>query len=200
MKKIKLALGLLLAIAMLNSCSEETVEPMPTSTLELTIKNELGNLIPGATVKLYSNETDWRNQTNQIGSTKITGSDGIVNFTNIDDIKYYWYVEKDCENNVNGAVTTVTPLSNTLKNRLDVILKQTGNIRFQNNSTNPYRVYINEAESFDMPGNTFLVRSSVNTGNYSIRVLQISGFAFTPTEETYTGNVGCGQTLNVTFP
>jgi len=38
------------------------------------------------------------------------------------------------------------------------------------------------------------------TGSYSIRVLQLSGYVFTPTDQTYTGTLSCGQTMTTTFP
>ena len=37
-------------------------------------------------------------------------------------------------------------------------------------------------------------------GNYTIRVLQISGYAVYPTDETFTGNINCGSTLTISYP
>jgi hypothetical protein len=38
------------------------------------------------------------------------------------------------------------------------------------------------------------------TANYTIRILQVSGYVFEPTDRTYTGSVTCGGTLVATFP
>lgn len=170
------------------------------TSLELTVKDHLGNVVSGATVKLYTSETNWANQTNQVGNTLYTNASGKVKFQNLTNIQYYWFAEKDCLNNFNGAITTTTPLQANATTTLDVILSQTGSLRLNNTSSNPYRIYINGTARFDMDGGTTRTINYVPTGSYSIRVLQLSGYLFTPTDQTYTGNVGCGQTLTTTFP
>ncbi len=172
----------------------------PSTDLELTIRDELGNLVSGVSVKLYASETDWTNKTNQVGQTLISNASGKVTFTNLSNIKYYWFAEKDCKNNIHGAVTTVNPLTANVTTALNISLIPTGKLKFVNTSSNPYRVFINGTPYIDMNGGTTKEVPYSQTGNYSIRVLQLSGYVLYPTDQTYTGTLGCGQTMTTTFP
>lgn len=206
MKNYILIFSIITGLLFLNSCSkddDDDVQPTPTTvptSLELTLKDNLGNSVSGASVKLYSSESDWENETNQIGSTQTSDASGKVKFNDLSNIKYYWLAKKDCQNNVNGAVTTTSELTANTVNSLNVILSSTGTLRFVSTSTNPYRIFINGTAAFEMAGGTTENLFYVPTGSYSIRVLQLSGYVFTPTDQTYTANVGCGQTITTTFP
>lgn len=182
-----------------SSCKKDDPEPEPTK-LEITIKDELGNLVSGASVKLYASQTDWANKTNQVGSTLFTDATGIVTFSSLSAIKYYWFAEKDCKNNYNGGATTTNNLTSGVTNKVTPIITATGTLTFVNTSSNPYRVYINGTATYDMSGNTTQYNYYVGTGSYTIRVLQLSGYAVYPTDQIYTGSITCGQTLTTTFP
>lgn len=201
MKKFNVLLFVVIGILMLNSCKkkEEEVKPDPTR-LQITVRDELGNVIPGSTVKLYTSQTDWEKQTNQVGSTQFSDATGNVTFSDLSAIKYYFFAEKDCKNNFHGGAVTTTPLAANITTTVNAVLSNTGTLSFQNTSTNPYKVFVNGVEQFDMSGKTTSALGYVKTGSYSVRVLQISGYAISPTDETYTGTVGCGQTLQVIFP
>lgn len=200
MKKINILLFVFAAIVTFSSCKkEEKVKPAPTR-LQITVRDELGNAVSGSVVKLYATETDWENETNQVGSTQVSDASGVVTFSDLSAIKYYWFAEKNCQNNANGGVTTTAPLASNITTTVNAVLSSTGTLTFQNTSTNPYRVFVNSVEIFTMNGKTSEVVNYVPTGSYSIRVLQVSGYAVYPTDETYTGTVGCGQTLQVIFP
>ena len=176
-----------------------SIQNQPTS-LEITLKDELASIVSGATVKLYSSQTDWNNGTNQVGTTLTSDASGKVKFSNLSAIKYYWLAEKDCKNNVNGGVTTVSALTANTNNTVEVILTSTGTLKFVNTSTNPYRIYINGAAIMDMNGGTTSYRYYQPIGAYTIRVLQLSGYVISPTDQTYSGTLSCGLTLIVTFP
>lgn len=197
MKTNILVLMAIICLAIPSSCKKD--EPAPT-TLELTLKDELGNIVSGASVELYSSQSDWNIGSNQIGTTQTSNSAGKVTFTNVSDIKYYWYAEKDCKNNVNGAVTSANALTANMNNTFNIILTSTGTLKFVCTSSNPYRVFLNGVATSDMNGGTTLMRYYMPTGAYSIRVLQLSGYALTPTDITYSGTLGCGSTLTTTFP
>jgi len=205
MKNYILIFSIITGLLFLNSCKkdDDDVQPTPTTiptSLELSLKDNLGNNVSGASVKLYSSESDLENGTNQIGSTQTSDASGKVKFNELSNIKYYWLAEKDCQNNVNGAVTTTSVLTANTVNSLNVILTTTGTLRFVCTSTNPYRIFINGTAAFDMDGGTTRNLFYAPTGSYTIRVLQLSGFVITPTDQTYSGNVTCGQTLTTTFP
>ena len=200
MKKINILLLIVAAIVTFSSCTkEEEVKPAPTR-LQITVRDELGNAVSGSIVKLYATETDWENESNQVGSTQVSDASGIVTFSDLSASKYYWFAEKDCKNNANGAVTTTTALTVNVTNTSNTVLSSTGTLSFNNTSTNPYRVFVNNVEVFTMNGQTTEQIDYVPAGSYSIRVLQVSGYAVYPTDQTYTGTVSCGTALSVVFP
>ncbi|SRR5450759_1993260 len=196
MKKNILILMAFIGLAILSSCKKE---PTPTS-LELTLKDDLGNSVSGASVKLYSSQTDWNNDLNQVGTTQFSDASGKVKFSDLSNINYYWFAEKDCKNNVNGAVTTTSALTANVNNPLNVILSSTGILKFVSTSSNPYRIFINGTATFDMNGGTTQYEYYMPTGSYSLRVLQLSGYVISPTDITYNGTLNCGSTLIITFP
>ncbi len=203
MKKTLFLLLVSIGLFFINSCSKDDPKPTPApapTRLELSIKDNLGNSVSGASVKLYSSQTDWNAGTNQIGTTLVSDASGKVTFTDLSNISYFWLVEKDCQNNVRGAVTTVSPLTANVTTSLNIILSTTGTLKLVNTSSNPYRVYINGTAAVEMNGGTNEMAYYVPTGAYSIRILQLSGYAVYPTDQTYNVNVGCGQTSTVTFP
>lgn len=176
------------------------IKPAKTS-LKLTLINEVGNPVSGANVKLYASQTDYNNRTNQVGSTQFSNSDGQVTFEDLASIKYFWFAEKDCRNNSKGAATTTSPITEGKINAVDnVILSPYGSLRLTSTSTNPYKIYINGNYVFDLNGGASQTVNNLPTGSISVRVLQISGYIISPTDKTYNGTIGCGQTFDVTFP
>lgn len=206
MKKIIILTFAIVGLTTIYSCKKDKNDPKPNSnnsnstSLELSLKDELGNIVSGASVKLYSSETDWKNSTNQVGTTQFSDASGKVKFNNLSNIKYYWFAEKDCKNNVNGAITTTSPLTSNVNNTVNAILSSTGTLKFVSTSSNPYRVFINGTAVFDMNGGTTQYKYYMPTGSYSLRVLQLSGYVLYPTDKTYNGTLTCGQTLTTTFP
>jgi hypothetical protein len=196
MKKSIFFLLAIIGLAIPGSCKKD--QPDPTS-LEINVIDELGNIVSGASVELYSSENDWNNATNQIGKTLISDALGIVTFDNVSNIKYYWYAEKDCKNNVNGAITSAALTAN-MKTKVNVVITSTGTFMFVNASVNPYRIYINGISTLDMNGGTSQYMYYMPIGAYVIRVLQLSGYSGSPTDKTYTGTLNCGSTLVTTFP
>ena len=180
------------------SCKKDN--PSPETSLEVDLVDNLGNPISGASVKLYYTNTDWNNDTNQIGQTQTSDLTWKVVFPNLSAIKYFWFAEKDCENNVYGAATTSNPLTGGIKNTVTSVLSGTGTLVFGNNSKNPYHVYLNGTLAFDLNGGSTMTYRYQQLGSYTIRVLQISGYVVTPTDITYTGTLNCGGTLTTTFP
>lgn len=204
MKKHILLVAVFAAALLFNSCKKDdddnssnpTVTP---TTIELTINDESG-AVPGASVKLYSSETDLNNQTNQIGEAETSNASGVVSFGDLNNIQYYWFAEKDCQNNVNGIVSSSTAITANATNTYTIDLTPIGTMKLVSTSSNPYEVFINNVKVFNMDGGTTQTIENVPTGSYSVRVLQISGYVFSPTDNTYSENVNCGQTTTVTFP
>ena len=201
MKKILFIATICFGLLTINACkkSEPPAPPQPTS-LELNLKDALGNPVSGASVELYSSLIDWNNSTNQVGSTQISSASGKVSFTNLQSINYYFHAEKGCTDNVNGATNTASPLTANIINVSTIVLSSTGTLKFINTSSNPYRVYINGTIAFDMNGGTTASVDYKPIGLYTLRVLQLSGYLISPTDRTYTGTLSCGATLQTTFP
>ena len=204
MKRINLKFLPLSLLLLLSFCSDKD-EPKPTPTptptsLELTVRNSLGNPINGATVKLFRSNSDFNNQANQVGSTQLTNSSGVAVFSNLEPLQYFWRIESGCLNNINNSFTSTSPLAANTKNLATVIISETGSIQFNSTSANPYRLFINGVNVGDLPGGNSAVFQNRPVGSYTLRVLQLSGFLLTPTDLTFSGNLSCGSTLIVNFP
>lgn len=79
----------------------------------------------------------------------------------------------------------------------------TGEIRFNNNSKNPYKLYINNVYETTMLGNSF-VDYTLEIGYYKWRAEQQSGYLFYPAIFTSSNPngvyVGSATKANVVFP
>jgi PKD repeat protein len=178
----------------------QTVNIAAPTALEITIKDNLGNAVSGATVKLYSSLTDWTNGTNQLLTTLTTNASGVVKFSPLSAIKYFWYVNSGCRNNFLGGSTTTNALTANITNTVTTIIDGTGTLVVNNTSTNPYDVYINSVlQVASMAGGTSR-QFTAPVGTYVIRVVQKSGFLVFPTDKSYNANLTCGGTVTTTFP
>jgi hypothetical protein len=179
------------------SCDKE--EDLPTS-LEILVKDDIGRVVSGASVKLYTSQTDWENGTNQFSQTQFSDASGKVKFSDLSPIRYYWFAQKDCYNNVGGGVTTTSPLQANVNSTTNAIISAKGSLVFQNVSSNPYRIFVNGQSIADLSGGGFLVVPNKPIGSYSLRVLQLSGYVLSPTDQSFTGTLNCGSSLTLSFP
>ncbi|RPD43496.1 SpaA isopeptide-forming pilin-related protein [Paracnuella aquatica] len=199
-KKLHTLLILSFALALFSCSKEGTPAPAAVTSLKITVKEGFLPL-SGATVRLYLSQEDLLNATGQVGSTKITDAKGEVTFTDLSPLKYYWKVDAGCKSNINSEVTSTAALSRGLTNTATVQVAPTGTLRVVNNTSNPYDVYANGILVIDdLPGGTSRSLLSAPTGNWNIRVVQQSGYLFSPTERTFTGTLLCGATLTATIP
>lgn len=187
-----------IGLAVMNSCKKDQL--LTPTSLVLSLKDNLGNAVSGVSIKLYSSKTDWDSGSNQIGTTQISDSSGKVKFNGLSNLKYYWLAEKDCQNNVNGLVTTAVALKANVDYTINVILSGTGILKFVSTSGNPYRIFVNGTDSFDMNSGTTQYKYYMPAGTYALRALQLSGYAISPYDSTYSGTLTCGSTLTTTFP
>ena len=183
-------------VLILDSCKKDN----PPTALEITVVDNIGNPSIGASVRLYASQSDWSNGTNQVGITLYTSVSGRVRYSNLLPIQYYWFIENGCLNNSNGASTTSALMSNATT-AVPTVLGPTGAIEFINNSLNPYRVYINGSFAFDLDGGYSQTMYDLSTGNYVVRVLQLSGYAIYPTDISWESYfLACGVTAQYAFP
>lgn len=92
-----------------------------TTKLQVTVRDELGNLVDGAEVKLFKNEEDYTKEQNQVGKTLKTDAKGKASFNELDSMEYYIIVEKgDLDNS--GAGTKTGALTPKRVNKVTIII------------------------------------------------------------------------------
>jgi hypothetical protein len=85
------------------------------------VRDELGNLVEGAQVKLFKTEADYTKEQNQVGKTLKTDAKGKTSFNELDSIEYYIIVEKgDLDNS--GAGTKTGVLTPKRVNKVTIII------------------------------------------------------------------------------
>jgi len=94
---------------------------LPTS-LKITVLNELGNPVEGASVQLFKTDEDYRAETNAVGEAQLTNQKGKVTFKKLESIVYYVNVEKGDKNNDGAGVQTDT-LKTGLLNKVTIIIE-----------------------------------------------------------------------------
>ena len=75
------------------------------TTLNITVRNDLGNTVEGATVRLFETEDDYAKEEN-VAAEGATDAKGVVKFKDLKAIPYYVLVEKDDLNNFGGGEQT----------------------------------------------------------------------------------------------
>lgn len=192
-----------IAITAIMGCSKSKSDPTPTPVQKTVLKitvTDGGNLVPGASVKLYGSQSDMQNNANALG-VATTDNAGVATFTDILAIKYYFYVQSGCKDNFNGNVSTASAIIANSTNTATVAVSSVGQLKMVNTSNNPYQVYVNGVLTLSsLAGNTSYTLTEAPAGNYTIRVVQLSGYVVTPTDKTYTGTLACGGVLTTTFP
>jgi PKD repeat protein len=180
--------------------TKQTVTISNPTALQIKVIDNLGNPIVGATVKLYPSQLDYLNVTNQVLTTQLTNSQGIVTFQPLNPSKYYWNAYLDCKTNIFGSATTANNLVPNTINTVQTILNSTSILTLANNSTNPYSVsFDGSILNSSMAGNSS-TSYPIPSGNHTIVVTQLNGYVLTPTVKTYSINPSCGQTLTQAFP
>ena len=192
----------LIVAALCFSCSDDNLggtSDLPTDLEIKVVELASANIPVGATVSLYLSESDMKNNTNRV-ALQTVNSQGIAFFKNVAKTFYYIYVQHGCKSNLLAETHTIS-LTPHIKNWKQIIISGTGTLVLNNTSNNPYSIYIGGVYQFNMNGKT--TRSIPNLQSeqlYTIRVLQVSGYALYPTDKTYTGALHCGGTFTTTFP
>lgn len=124
---------LILIISQLVQCSKPILPEPIKPTLLITLKNDSGKSVSGATVRLYKNNSD-------TGITQLSDSTGIVIFYDLDTTLYYWLAKKGCLTNGISQTTLNRPLIQNATMYGYSILSETGTLKIINNSPEPYKV------------------------------------------------------------
>jgi hypothetical protein len=92
------------------------------TSLEITIRDRLGNTVEGAKVQLYQTFEDYQNETNPVSDVQVTDSKGRVLFKELESRSYYINASKGDENNY-GDGEMVDTLVENRKNKVTVIIR-----------------------------------------------------------------------------
>ncbi|MBC7922510.1 MAG: hypothetical protein H7Z75_15630 [Ferruginibacter sp.] len=79
---------------------------LPTR-LEITVRNELGNLEAGASVQLFKTQQDYDKGENPVTEVKKTDAKGRTVFSDLEAIEYYVQAEKGDLDNQDAGVKTI---------------------------------------------------------------------------------------------
>lgn len=99
----------------------EAEDQLLSTSLRITILNELGNIEEGATVILYKTEEDYEEETNAV-ATGVTDKKGRVNFKDIEATVYFVHAENGDRNNYGAGIQT-SPLEEGKMNRVNIVIE-----------------------------------------------------------------------------
>lgn len=120
MRNIVLIILIAFATPLFSFDNASTKDLFPTK-LNITVRDNLGNPVQGATVTLYNNETDYRNNENQAYATMTTDEKGKVKFKGIDPKAYFVEAKKGDMSNAGGGIQT-QHLEKGKNNRVTIII------------------------------------------------------------------------------
>ena len=90
------------------------------TTLSVTVRDELGNVVEGATVQLFENEEDYTAEKN-VAAEGVTDKKGLLKLKDLKAIEYYLIVRKDDKDNSGGGEKT--KLEEKKINKVTVIIQ-----------------------------------------------------------------------------
>lgn len=118
MKKFKLITFFVLFLSLLGCTKEEYVLPAPQ--LQVNVIGKYLTPVSDATVTLYKNENDLLLEQDPI-STLQTDAAGQVLFENLNEQRYFFYVEKDGLDNTSDVAATKDTIQ--IGQRFEVVVK-----------------------------------------------------------------------------
>ncbi len=92
------------------------------TSLELTVRDNLGNVVEGAQVQLFHNKEDYQKETNPIQGVKYTDSKGRAKFNELAAQEFYVNVEKGDMNNYGAGIKT-DQLEEKRNNKVTIIIE-----------------------------------------------------------------------------
>lgn len=117
MKKVLSIASVVLFMFIANDAQSQLLD----TKLQVTVRNDLGNVVEGATVTLFKTMTDYENEENPVQSA-VTDAKGRVKFTELAAMAYYMHVEKGELTNIGRGVQT-SKLISKKKNMLNVVIE-----------------------------------------------------------------------------
>lgn len=93
---------------------------LPTK-LDITVRDELGNVVEGASVQLFKTQEDYDKSQNPISEVKKTDAKGRVVFTDLEAKEYYVQAAKGDLDNGGAGIKTI-PLVAKRTNKVTIII------------------------------------------------------------------------------
>lgn len=91
------------------------------TSLFITVRDEAGNTVTGASVRLFENEQDYKAETNVV-LEGVTDEKGALRFKELKPISYYVIVSKDDRDNSDGGEKTAK-LDEKRINKITIIIQ-----------------------------------------------------------------------------
>jgi hypothetical protein len=179
--------------------SNSQPQPSNQTILKMTVKDDAGNLLPGAVVNLYTSDNDRMGHINAVAMTT-ADANGVASFTNLLPTAYYWYAEKGCYNNYWANYLMTSPIVGGTTNTMTSILGGHGTIRFVNTSANTFFLYIDGLYGADAAAYATVTVNNYASGAHTLRALQHVGLVITGADISYSATLTCGGTITFTFP
>lgn len=89
--------------------------------LTVTVRNDLGNTVEGAKVRLYEKEEDYAEEVH-VAAEGVTDAKGVVKFKELKAIPYFVQVEKGEQNNFGGGEQTGKLEANKI-NKVTIVIQ-----------------------------------------------------------------------------
>lgn len=111
-----------LTIFLLAALSVSSVQAQLFKTnLAVTVRDEVGNIVEGATLQLYETEDDYKTEKNMVVET-VSDDKGVARFRDIKPLAYFVLVRKDDKNNFGGGEQTAQ-LEEGKFNRVTIVIQ-----------------------------------------------------------------------------
>ena len=101
-KTIFLAFAIIILSASFHSLQAQLLN----TKLQVTVLDDLGNLVEGASIRLFATEEDYTKEQNQVGKTLQTDNKGRASYDTLEPKVYYIIVEKGDMDNSDGGTKT----------------------------------------------------------------------------------------------
>lgn len=102
--------------------ADDTPFQLFKTSLEVTVRDNLGNVVEGAEVMLFKNKEDYQKESNPIQGIKYTDAKGRVKYSELDTQEYYINVAKGDLNNYGAGIKT-DQLAEKRNNKVTIIIE-----------------------------------------------------------------------------
>lgn len=102
--------------------ADDTPIQILKTSLEITVRDNLGNVVEDAQVKLFNNKEDYQKEENVVGEAKLTDGRGRAKFIGLDAKEYYVNVVKGDMNNYGAGIKT-DELAPKRNNKVTIIIE-----------------------------------------------------------------------------